>query len=466
MIEPTIWGSPEIFLAHTNYFEHSSSAQHMVLSNAELHRGVDEFINATYLILPVIDRDELLEITSRNTCVSEIELRTLLHAISMLNSISGAQMTPSEENKSLARRLITTVERMRLDYDFAENPTLNTVVIPLLLFTGYATAFKNNRAYLYLQEAISLFELVQTDQLSQYELRRHSRLQKVLYITEAATLALHGPFGQAPRASPPNGIGSSMIVSDAQSSPLGGNTNNSVIATDLSTQVCTSYSQTTISALMSEPPDADSTRLNLYLHENRFVRILIADSVITRQWRLSMELLWLLKNSNASTSSPYVQCSSLQQRDSTISRHTTTSVIQHISRCISMPLSTLPPQDLRLVSLAKLPSLTQNIYAFSKLVGETAQIACQSLLSALITVIARADLEGVYLPSVSNLIIAGTCGPTIKSLSFVTEREHDLTIDEERDGTIGCYSQPFNAYPQDAVNDQLFHGGQDSFLFL
>ena len=223
--------------------------------------------------------------------------------------------------------IIHQVETSRLCYDFSDPATLDAVVCSLCLFTAYNVLEQHNRAFLYLDEAISLFEAVPP--LNNEEEQRRRRIEQVLFNTEAATLAIYASKSKHPRARKP----STDLEYPTLQYGLGYGVQFAQVATHLLKRLTQIH-------LNSELNDTESKTdmellLKTTLMQHRYSRLQAVDVLLTRQWQLS---------------------SKLAER-----KQKTSESIETLGIVAMSGISFLREGELRIVGLGKVIKLAQNI---------------------------------------------------------------------------------------------------------
>lgn len=166
----------------------------------DIWRSVNRFFDAAWFIFPLISYETIQSrLTSQNTWSADPQFRTLLLAIRLANATIEYRMTSA--NSTILIDLIREVERSRLDFDFAEPPTLDDVLASTVLFVAFNVLEKHGRAFLYLDEAFSLSEGVEA--IGEHERLRQQVIQQILYNTEAASAAIYAPATRLRKAKKP-----------------------------------------------------------------------------------------------------------------------------------------------------------------------------------------------------------------------------------------------------------------------
>ncbi|KIW28336.1 uncharacterized protein PV07_08009 [Cladophialophora immunda] len=160
----------------------------------ESERAVSDFIQLLYVVFPVIDRDSVYRQLAAGDGEADPQFRALLLAIRMMNQARQWRMTAAKDAETPLVELIRQVEVERTRTDFAESPSLDTVVTSLFLFCGYSVLDRHNRSFLYLEEAINILEMISISETNLVPIRnpRYARIQMVLFNTESATYSIYG----------------------------------------------------------------------------------------------------------------------------------------------------------------------------------------------------------------------------------------------------------------------------------
>ncbi|OQU97784.1 hypothetical protein CLAIMM_03669 [Cladophialophora immunda] len=157
---------------------------------------INKFFDELYPVYPIINKSSLYRRIMSTDTESDIHFQMLLLAIPMINLGRSCRRKPSEDCKSALQAQITALEQSRAEYDFAESPNLDTVVVSFLLFCVNNVLSRHNRAFLYLSETRDLFRFVTMKMLGQRptgdDLRRSARIELTLFIAEAATSSIYG----------------------------------------------------------------------------------------------------------------------------------------------------------------------------------------------------------------------------------------------------------------------------------
>lgn len=302
---------------------------------------LNNFFETMYLIFPIVSYDALVSKVALDlNWRLDPDFRTLLYSLNLFNVSADHRMQRRDPSELTV--LARQVERSRLCYDFADPATLNSVVVSLSLFTAYNVLEKHNRAFLYLHEAITLFEAV-PGPLSEDEESRKHRLGQVLFNTESATLAIYAtdPGRRLQEARKPYITGEGPSTSMTWQGPerhaalyLLDQLTRIHLAEDAD-QMTTISVEADPSQMMPAPEDTSPGQL-------RYWRLQSADVAITLQWQLSRMLLGISSYKPTSGASPRYRAG-----------HLGVTAMSHIC--------SLSEGDLRIVGLGKVAGLALNL---------------------------------------------------------------------------------------------------------
>lgn len=343
----------------------------------DIWSSVNEFFDTSYIIFPVVS---YVEVASRLIMEPSWEhlpdLRTLLYALRLLNLAARYRM--DSKNKTLLQTLIYQVEASRLTFDFAEPSTLDAVVCSLCLFTAYNVLEQHGRAFLYLNEAITLLDAVIPS--CRDDEQRKVRIAQVLFNTESATVAIYANKDRRRRVQKPP-----MMIENysAEQQELG----NDVAAGQVATHLlhCLTWIHLAEGADDVEKVDLQSEAVmeTLFgaavLKQHRYSRIQSADVMVTRQWQLSRRLVASLNDKTAPRDFPESAIASL-------------GVIAMSWICL------LREGELRVVGLGKLAGLACNISILNGGAGQ------QDVLRGLVGAVMREDHEQKFTPPLTGLV--------------------------------------------------------------
>ncbi|KAH0844851.1 hypothetical protein FOPE_09208 [Fonsecaea pedrosoi] len=357
--------------------------QDVLLPEDELSRGddiwnaIDEFFDTLYVVFPILSYASLASRLIIEPAWRAIpEFRTLLLSIRAVNAAGQFRMAPSDT--AHLSELITQVEKSRLEYDFADPPTLDSVVVSLFLFTGNNVLEKHNRAFLYLDEALSLLEVVGV--ADEEERHRKAQIEQVLFNTEAATMAIYANQGRRRRARRPREV---VDLPLRASHTLGALDESDRVALHLLRRLTEIHLAENAEAFDEIDIDSEADMATLFgavFKRHRYSRIQAADVVVTRQWQLSTKLVANLKMGIGI--SPRLQKS-----------------VEALGLAAMSWICLLGEGELRIVGLGKLSSLAQNIRV---LAGRS---QCQYILGGLAGAVIKEDHEKIFAPQLAEVVM-------------------------------------------------------------
>lgn len=379
---------------------------------------INEFFDTMYIIFPIISYDDL---TSRlilePNWVSAPELNSLLLSVKLLNASGRYRM--ESQNQADVLNLIHELETSRLYYEFAEPATLDAVVCSLALFTAYNVLEKHNRAFLYLDEAFSLFDMVPA--LDQEGLARRMRIEQVLYNTEAATLAIYASKNRKRRARRPSTILEQDFATRYEDNSLVESDKVAKHLLNRLTQIHLAEDAEGLTKVNIDSQTDIETLFGTAVRQHRYSRIQAADVVLTRQWQLSSKL--------ATNRHPR---SGLQRFSS--------STIDALGVAAMSWMCLLKEGELRIVGLGKLAGLAQNIHL---LAGPT---ECRYVLGGIAGAVIREDHEKRFALRLADIIM-----PVISSVPPL--------IDSQRNGKFGYTTTDASTTSQsnEPIEEEHFH---------
>lgn len=345
--------------------------------------AVHEFFDTTYIIFPVVSYDAICsKLILEPDWAADGDFRTLLYGLQTLTA--AAQYRIDSQDGPELRRLVRQVEESRLTYDFADPPTLNGVVVSLCLFTAYNVLERHNRAFLYLDEALTLFEGAEMPTTVEEEKRRF-RLAQVLFNTESAALGIYAneTRRQLRKAHRPALLDTQPPAQD----DIFGTSRVEFVAMRLLDRLTRIHMAEDVDQMSivsvqtaADPPDMALSLGETCVSRLRFSRLQSADVAITLQWRLSRML-------------------------AAQHRHLDKQRMGHLGVAAISWICCLSPGDLRVVGLGKVAGLAMNIAALAP--GEWQQDVLRGLMSAVI----REDHEGVFSPLLVDLIVPAVPAP-------------------------------------------------------
>jgi hypothetical protein len=363
-------------------------------SEDEFWIDIQQFFETMFIVFPILSRENLISrLALQQGGIHDSDFHTVLLSIRLLNAASKLRMEPQRAPPILG--LVRQVEQSRLCYEFSEQPTLDAVVVSLFLFTAYNVLGKHNRAFLYLDEAFSLMDMVEAR--AEDEIRRKSIIKRVLFNTEAASFAIYAVNGRGRRA--PRLMLTSEELRMANDTLLDGDDDLSRIATHLLKQLTEVHSAEDWKVLTITNPGAlidPGVILDAVFQKNSYVRLQAADSAITRQWQLSSKLVYAAM--------------------------TTTSRVEKYVNLESMGVEAmswiclLGEGELRIVGLGKLAALARNIFTL------TEPGRCQQVLGGLVGAVRRGDHERIFAPALLNVVMP-MMGYPADDLHYLTQHD-------------------------------------------
>lgn len=370
---------------------------------------IDEFFNTMYLIFPVVD---YLELSSRLILQTDWQavpdLCTLVLSLRLLNSAGRYRQTGSD-GETLWQH-IRAVESSRLMYDFADPPTLDSVVASLFLFTAYNVLGRHGRAFLYLNEAQSLADACALSGDSEEEEQRQFAIEEVLFNTQAATFALYGGKQGESVGRRENRRWWSIQKRQTANQLCDPNkeVGLSTVAAQLRRQMTSIYLSKDVEDIQKIDIELNSV-IGTDMKQHQHARIQCADVMVTRQWQLSRRLTALQRGGNAATSHP--------------------SALTSMGVAVMSWICMLGPGELRIVGLGKLTELALFIARLPGAAGH------RDVLRGLMGAVMREDYERSFeapligsLPLLNRppgeIVTNGNPGFTHVTSSFIWLRSH------------------------------------------
>ncbi|KIW95329.1 uncharacterized protein Z519_03913 [Cladophialophora bantiana CBS 173.52] len=358
----------------------------------EIWKAVDEFFDTMYVVFPVLSYTNLASRLILEPAWRAVpEFCTLLYSIRMVNAASQFRMAPGD--KAHLSELITQVERSRLSYDFADPATLDSVVVSLFLFTAYNVLEKHNRAFLYLDEAVSLVEVVEP--VDEEDRHRKLQIEQVLFNTEAATFAIYANKSRRRRARRPLKIVDGPPMGPQSVKPTDESDRVAMHLLGRLTEIHMAEDAGAFEEIVVESEADMATLFGAVFKRHRYSRIQAADVVITRQWQLSTKLVADLRHGHGI--SPRLQQS-----------------VELLGLAAMSWICLLGEGELRIVGLGKLSGLAQNIYL---LAGGG---RCQYILGGLTGAVIKEDHEKIFAPRLAEAVM-----PLISTVPLpMSSRQH------------------------------------------
>ena len=373
-------------------------------SEGEIWSSIQQFFDTMHVIFPVLSYPELSSrVILQPAWSAAPELRTLLLAMRVVLAAGEYRIT-SNDDKPL-KHFTLQAEKSRLCYDFAESPTLDEVVISLFLFTSYNVLEKHSRAFLYLDEALSLMEAVEVE--GHEEERRKMEVEQVLYNTDTATLAIYAGKSRRRKAKkpslhfehPPTACSNLELRKDSDRVALH-------LLMRL-TEIHVAEDAETLRIISTASEVDMETLFGAGFATNRYCRIQAADVAVTRQWQLSTKLV-----------------AGLSQHD-TLSR-VSQSQIDNLGTAALAWICLLREGEPRIVGLGKLSGLAKNMVTLSG--GNAHSYAIAGLVSAII----RDDHEKKFAPGLAGIVL-----PMVSTipmpLGLFAEDDMESEIDNQAD---------------------------------
>lgn len=158
------------------------------------------FFNHIYPIMPIIDRHVYLnhDLYNANSCLTNETYAFLcaLSAATIVQLDAAAQPPPFVAPPGMphtdrpAELLVHECLRERQNFDYIEHPTTLTVMTSFFVFAYYGNNERHEKAWHYLQEAISFAQVLDLDdehailKLDPVEAQWRRRLYWLLFVTE------------------------------------------------------------------------------------------------------------------------------------------------------------------------------------------------------------------------------------------------------------------------------------------
>ena len=331
---------------------------------------VDEFFNSMYLIFPVVD---YLDLSSRlllhPNWQTVPDLCTLVLSLRLLSSAGRYRQTGSDIDTLWQH--IRAVESSRLMYDFADPPTLDSVVASLFLFTAYNVLGRHGRAFLYLNEAQSLADTCIIPANMEDEEQRQSAIEEVLFNTQAATFALYGGKQREPmeRCKPRRWLSIQKRQTTNELCDFNKDVGLSTVASQLRRRMTSIYLSKNVEDMQKIEVELNSAIGN-DMKQHQHARIQCADVMVTLQWQLSRRLVVLQQEGNAATPNP--------------------STLTSMGIAVMSWICMLGQGELRIIGLGKLTELAMFIARLPGAAGH------RDVLRGLTGAVAREDYERAF----------------------------------------------------------------------
>lgn len=353
---------------------------------------INKFFNELYPVYPLVNKADLYQRISSAEAGSDRHLQMLLLAIPIINLGRSYRMSPGEACKNSLQAHITTLEQRRTEYDFAETPTLDTVVVSFLLFCVTNVLSKHHRAFLYLSEVRDLFDFVSQRMREQNptddDLRRSARIELTIFIAEAATHSIYGAGGFYKRRR----RSVTASIKTLQEKPAGDM---------LEMHIDSLLLQLTVAHAGAINPAAQQSKEDLSsftIHATNYpisnngcltgIQKQAADVVITTHWRAIETLAMSIKSRQSPDS---------QRR-----------LVQALCEKSSSALASSCALDegfLRVVGIGKLALIAYNILnVVTRACGPSALDQCKNVLAGLCFTVVKTDYEGSFLMMLRDCI--------------------------------------------------------------
>ncbi|KIW18442.1 hypothetical protein PV08_02730 [Exophiala spinifera] len=344
----------------------------------EVLRDIQQFFDKAWFIFPLLSYESIRsQLNTRPASKANPQFRCLLLTIRLANATVEHRMTSAHSATLLG--LIRRIEICRHDYDFAEPPTLDDVVTSTVLFVAYNIMEKHVRAFLFLDEAISLLEEV--NPVGEAEFLRKQLIQQVLYNTEAASVAIYAHGRRGRRMKKP--------VKLIDKLPTSSSTDGSVTQFDrLAFQLLNKLSQIHLANDAEELQTTNTNHLegdlktlfDVSLQQHQFCRIQAADVAVTHQWQLSQKAV-LGRARGLPVSRP-----SLQE-------------VEDLGLTAMAWVCSLKEGELRIVGLGKLAGLARAIHTIA---GNN---CCDYAIAGLVGAVMKEDHDHQFTSELAEVIM-------------------------------------------------------------
>ncbi|KAK9358506.1 hypothetical protein V1504DRAFT_460804 [Lipomyces starkeyi] len=379
-----------------------------------LGKYIQNFLEHMYAAFPIVDKNDLVQrLANADVMDLDADFKILCFAIKMFTLVREYRMEPTRRLENMLVRHVEALEEERLMQGFADHPDIDTVVVSLFLFTAYNVLWKHNRAFLYLGEAIDLFDLVsrqiEEDQtLDKRRLRRLARLELVLFNTAAASYSIYGSRGTITRRKP---ILSPRIGILLLESPDPTEVHLDKLLLRLTHVHATSIAQNypdpllDISRLLqkaripTDPSTADFAGVIQYPSERQPPSALsgilrqTADIHISHHWRALEKMALAVKSRNRDTVNMEEQRKLMQ-------------VLCDKGASALAWTGSVDKGTVRIIGLGKLASIALDIYdlAYGFRVGSVVAETCKTIIAGLLGTIVSLDYERAFADRLHNCI--------------------------------------------------------------
>lgn len=389
------------------------------LLDEKLAPEISLFFRQGYVAYPLLHHDTVIRKISQGEHLLDPEFRTLVLSIIMLNEACKVRLSPQHDQRTMTflSRAIENLRNGSDGYHFAENPSIDTVVVSLFLFIAYNVSERHNRAFCYLTEAIGLFDLL-GELIDPIDAIRQKRLLYVLYNTESATVTVYGSMRKrtvSQRPSTPlesidslswygHTAGVRCSIEEIAEADIVYIDKQAVELLLLMTRLHLATGISEVARITVEDRLMSSVKVLMESdsgHQVSYCDTQIADVAISRQWKLAR--LWWDDISRQPPPKPFDEAI-----NSTIKMIATTTLTWS---------KTLRPGYLRIVGLGKLVGLTDSIFNISTKLGSVG--SCTALIRHLIHTVAETDYNGYFAPQLSATEVC--IGNIPRSLTFEEE---------------------------------------------
>lgn len=343
----------------------------------------DFFMRNIYATLPIIHFDKFMNQLNQEQGNWDVEFCALAYAIEMLHESYQYKLTPAAGTEKVVS-CISRIEELRCKYDYAENPTADTVVVSFALFVAYSVIGKHHRPFLYLSEASKLVNFVHTN--DHIEKMRIHRLKAQVFITASASALLS--MNSAWKADVPLPPDVEELISwydvaeacdiDTASEDVRTLDQFAICQLQLMTRIHLAASDGTSQDFLEEENVANRIS-NVTLPATRMVRIVTADLSITQLW-FSSARRWLQHN----------YC-----YDDVLKLGQTGNLAESTGRKALAWARSLSQSELRIIGLGKMVDILENVVHLYSLDPQSAD-EVEILVRELIDAISAADYESTY----------------------------------------------------------------------
>ena len=326
------------------------------------------------------------------------DLRSLLLCFYLMNDITAFRRNPAHGIVGI-ERMVEIVESSRprsQQMHFAESPSLDAVIVSLVLFIAYSVWDRHQVAFYYLNEAVGLWRLIDEDSLDSVHRALYHRLDCILFVTESASMPIYGD-AQRPRSTRlPEGLDSleaSMrwyVDTEKPTFSLPAEFAHLNLATldnhaiEMLQSLVRIYGAETAREISQTVPTAGDI-----IEEGGMGDISVqeADVDITRQWQLCIRWQEVL-TARKPTWPPRCAPSTLY-------------TLQVIGLAALQHCGALSTEGYRLIGPGKLAALVVSISSVASQLGVAT--GCSSIIGDMLRIVARADFERHFAPQMSEI---------------------------------------------------------------